>query len=108
MNKIFLFLTLLKVSLRFLEKHSFEIFLKLSLSDVCGQDRLKLADWFLHHGSPSLLEDPIPDYVSPPPSNPYDDPDNPPEEPYPATGVCGIKWSDTIDSASGHNKYWLK
>lgn len=75
-------------------------------SDLCGQDRVLLADWFLHHGSPTLLEDPLPQYVDPPDSNPYDDPSNPPDDPNPG-GVCGMKWSDNIDSF-GHNKYWLR
>ena len=52
-------------------------------SDLCGQDRVLLADWFLHHGSPTLLEDPLPQYVDPPDSNPYDDPSNPPDDPNP-------------------------
>jgi len=75
--------------------------------DLCGQDRIKLADWFIRHGSPSLLEEPIPDYVAPVEENPYDNPDYPPADPNPG-GVCGMKWSEKTDSFSGHKKYWLK
>jgi len=73
--------------------------------DLCGQDRIKLADWFFRNGSPSLLEEPIPEYVAPVEENPYDNPDYPPD--YPG-GVCGMKWSDNIDPSSGNKKYWLK
>jgi len=75
--------------------------------DLCGQDRIKLADWFFRNGSPSLLEEPIPEYVAPVEENPYDNPDYPPEDPNPG-GVCGMKWSDNIDPSSGNKKYWLK
>ena len=30
-------------------------------ADLCGQDRVTLAEWFWNHGSPSLLLDPIPE-----------------------------------------------
>ena len=47
-------------------------------SDTCGQDRSKLANWFIKHGAPEDLEDPAPFYVGPVLDNPYDNPDNPP------------------------------
>ncbi len=47
--------------------------------ETCGQDRAVLADWFLEHGSPSLLLDPRPPYVEIIEPDPYDDPSNPPD-----------------------------
>ena len=46
--------------------------------DTCGQDRSKLANWFIKHGAPEDLEEPAPFYVGPVLENPYDNPDFPP------------------------------
>merc|ERR1711973_1058241 len=45
--------------------------------DTCGNDRHTLSQWFLSHGMPELLLDPIPALVLPTDPNPYDDPNNP-------------------------------
>ena len=49
--------------------------------DTCGKDRKVLSNWFLTHGSPTLLEDPIPENVLPTFPNPYEDPNKPPLQP---------------------------
>jgi len=74
------------------------------LGDTCGQDRTKLGDWFVEHGSPSLLQDPIPEYVGEVNDDPYADPENPPDDPA-TRGVCAIKWNDDDE---GLKRYWLK
>lgn len=40
---------------------------------------------------PSLLEDPIPELVRYVESDPYEDPENPPEDPEQIRGFCGMK-----------------
>ena len=54
--------------------------------DTCGKDRKVLSNWFLTHGSPNLLEDPIPENVLPTFPNPYDDPNKPPLQPDEVSG----------------------
>jgi len=76
-------------------------------ADLCGQDRETLAEWFWTHGSPSLLLEPIPEYVGPVIDNPYDNPDMPPEDDRP-DGVCCMRWSDETQVTSGARKYWLR
>lgn len=74
-------------------------------SDTCGQDRVLLGDWFVAHGSPDLLEKPIPplvDYVN---TNPYDDPSNPPPS---ADVYCAMQWTNTTDPTTGLRRYRLK
>lgn len=66
--------------------------------------RTKLGDWFVEHGSPSLLQDPIPEYVGEVNDDPYADPENPPDDPA-TRGVCAIKWND---DDVGLKRYWLK
>ena len=39
--------------------------------------------------------------------NPYDNPDNPPEDDNPDR-VCCMKWSDEVHPISGNKKYWLR
>ena len=55
--------------------------------DTCGKDRKLLSNWFLAHGSPDLLEDPIPENVLPTFPNPYDDPNKPPLQPNETSGI---------------------
>ena len=55
--------------------------------DTCGKDRKVLSNWFLTHGSPNLLEDPIPENVLPTFPNPYDDPNKPPLQPDEVSGI---------------------
>ena len=43
--------------------------------------RTKLGDWFVEHGKPLLLLDPIPKYVGEVNDDPYADPENPPDDP---------------------------
>lgn len=74
--------------------------------DSCGQDRVLLGEWFIRHGGQDLLDPPLPQYVGPVVDDPYQDPNNPPEDPN-LDGVCGMKWSDTIDPGSGHKRYRL-
>ena len=57
---------------------------------------------------PSLLEEPIPSLVHEVINNPYDDPENPPEDPEKITGFCGMQWTDNIDPDTGLKKYRLK
>ena len=59
--------------------------------DTCGKDRTLLSNWFLTHGSPDLLEDPIPENVLPTFPNPYDDPNKPPLQPDEVSGVLHYK-----------------
>ena len=80
-------------------------FFVLSLSDTCGQDRVVLGDWFVAHGSPYLLEDPIPPLVSTVDTDPYADSSNPPSSP---DVYCAMQWSGNIDQTSGLQKYRLK
>ena len=75
--------------------------------DTCGQDRRKLANWFIKHGGPEDLEEPAPYYVGPVLDNPYDNPDYPPQDPHPE-GVCGVKWTEEVDEVSGDKKYLLR
>jgi len=75
--------------------------------DTCGQDRKKLSSWFLSHGSPSLLLDPIPPLVSPTSPNPYDDPSKPPLPPAEITGYCAMQWSSELSDDDGLKKYRL-
>ena len=75
--------------------------------DTCGQDRRKLANWFIKHGGPEDLEEPAPYYVGPVLDNPYDNPDYPPQDPQPE-GVCGVKWTEEVDEVSGDKKYLLR
>jgi len=77
------------------------------VQDTCGQNRTVLGNWFIVHGGPDLLEDPIPYYVAPVEEDPYQNPDYPPEDPNPA-GVCAMKWSENLDTLTGHKKYFLK
>ena len=60
---------------------------QVTTGDLCGQDREQLADWFIHHGAPSLLLHPLPEYVTPILNNPYDNPENPPEDPNPGRKI---------------------
>ena len=55
--------------------------------DTCGKDRKLLSNWFLTHGSPDLLKDPIPENVLPTFPNPYDDPNKPPLQPDEVSGM---------------------
>ena len=55
--------------------------------DTCGKDRKVLSNWFLTHGSPSLLEEPIPELVLPTYPNPFDDPNKPPLQPDEISGI---------------------
>jgi len=76
-----------------------------ALADTCGQDRKKLGDWFVSHGSPSLLLEPLPDYVGEVTEDPYADPNNPP---YPPSGYCGVQWSNEETTEDGLKKYRLR
>jgi len=69
-------------------------------------DRKKLGDWFVSHGSPDLILEPIPQYVGSVDEDPYADPSNPPDDPN-TSGVCGIQWSDETND-TGLRKYWLR
>eukprot|EP00116_Pleurobrachia_bachei_P008660 sb/3468922/ len=71
--------------------------------DTCGQDRVTLGDWFVAHGSPSLLEEPIPTLVSILQTDPYLDPSNPPPSPNPS--FCAMQWSN--NTVGGLRKYRL-
>jgi len=75
-------------------------------ADTCGQNRTILGDWFVSHGSPDLLLQPIPEYVGELTENPYDNPDYPPDDPN-TSGVCGVEWSSQTDEA-GLRKYHLR
>jgi len=77
-----------------------------ALADTCGEDRVKLGDWFVAHGSPNLLLDPIPEYVGPVDEDPYADPENPPEDPN-TRGFCAMQWSQEQDE-NGLKKYHLR
>merc|ERR1711964_442526 len=77
------------------------------VQDTCGQNRTVLGNWFIVHGGPELIEEPRPYFVAPVAEDPYQNPDYPPEDPNPA-GVCAMKWSENIDAATGHKKYFLK
>ena len=55
--------------------------------DTCGKDRMVLSNWFLTHGSPNLLEEPIPENVLPTDPNPFDDPYKPPLQPDEISGT---------------------
>jgi len=74
--------------------------------DTCGKDRKALSNWFLKHGSPDLLEDPIPENVLPTFPNPYDDPNKPPLQPDEVSGYCGMQWQPNQDE-SGNYTYKL-
>jgi len=76
--------------------------------DTCGKDRHTLSQWFLSHGMPELLLDPIPALVLPTDPNPYDDPNNPPLPPDQIPGYCGLQWSPTEVTPEGLKKYTLK
>jgi len=79
-----------------------------SISDTCGQNRTVLGDWFILHGSPSLLLEPLPPLVAEVLTDPYLDPSNPPSDPWSSEGVCGMQWSPTlVDPATGHKMYSL-
>ena len=58
--------------------NAFSFLLQFVSPDTCGQERSKLANWFIKHGAPEDLEDPAPYYVGPVLENPYDNPDYPP------------------------------
>ena len=73
-------------------------------SDTCGQDRVVLGDWFIAHGSPTLLEEPIPSLVSSVTVDPYLDPSNPPAS---QDVYCAMQWSSNTTS-SGLHKYHLR
>ena len=74
-------------------------------ADTCGQDRKLLGDWFVEHGSPDLLETPIPNLVNDFTSNPYDNSTNPPPSP---PLYCAMQWSNDTDPNSGKLKYRLQ
>ena len=81
------------------------LLISLALSDTCGKDRVVLGDWFVAHGSPDLLEEPIPTLVGYVSTNPYDDTTNPP----PSTDVyCAMQWSNTTDPDTGLRRYRLQ
>lgn len=70
--------------------------------DTCGKDRKVLSNWFLTHGSPNLLEDPIPENVLPTFPNPYDDPNKPPLQPDEVSGYCGMQWQPRQDETGNY------
>jgi len=86
--------------------HSLVLIFGKAQADTCGQNRKLLGDWFVSHGSPDLLLDPIPQYVAEVTEDPYLDPNNPPYTPT-SSAVCGIRWSVERDDR-GLRKYHLK
>lgn len=66
-----------------------------------------LGDWFVRHGAPDLLLDPIPEYVGPVVENPYLDPNNPPLDRN-RHEVCAMRWSEHTDPSTGNKLYYLR
>ena len=53
---------------------------------------------FQSYGGAELLSDPRPPLVNFLPTDPYDDPSNPPLQPDEISGFCGLQWqNDTGD-----------
>jgi len=75
--------------------------------DTCGQDRTTLSTWYLKHGQPRLLLEPIPPLVLPTSPNPYKDPSKPPLPPSEIPGFCAMQWSTTEVDEEGLRKYRL-
>ena len=59
------------------------------------------------HGMQSLLEGPIPALVHEVINDPYENPNNPPEDPEKITGFCGVQFTINIDPKTGLKKYRL-
>jgi len=75
--------------------------------DTCGQNRTLLGNWFIEHGSPDLLLEPLPPLVAEVDTSPYLDPSNPPSDPWAPSGVCGVAWSEQVEPSTGHKRYTL-
>ncbi len=75
--------------------------------DTCGQDRDVLASWFLTHGMPYLMLDPLPPLFDNVTENPYDNPLNPPspDPPESPDAVCAMQWDPGMTIIDGLRAY---